>query len=121
MNSWITNVEKVLELLISLGPPRLRNVSVDVLLHSAVDASLSLSQDATPYPQMWRWSRSNGQEVSNSSTTALGYPTASFSNVSFSDGGQYLLTAANHVPNDPSQVIGLSFGYLVLNVLCKLC
>jgi len=72
-----------------------------------------------PNPQTWKWTRSDGQKVLNSSTTKLGYPSASFFNVSKSDAGYYMLTGTNHVPSDPSRVIGSGSGSFTLNVLCK--
>jgi len=100
----------------------LANISspLNVWLHSAIVLDLAVPlYHFFPYPQTWKWTRSDGQEVLNSSTTKLGYPSASFFNLSKSDAGYYMLTATNHVPNDPSRVIGRGFGSFALNVLCK--
>lgn len=79
---------------------------------------LSSEIEAFPYPTRFQWWK-NGVEISNTSTTALGYPRAEFETVSRDDAGLYSLTASNYNLDDPSQEIGERTGCFELVVFCK--
>lgn len=105
------------------GPPQLTQRTSRLDVHESESTTVNLAAigvpAAFPYPQTLRWTR-DGAEVGNSTHVMLGYPEATFTNVSRSDAGQYVVTATNYQLDDPSKQIGTAIGRFELKVTCTL-
>ncbi len=102
------------------GPPQLAQLGgIDIIENGNTSISLATAGQsmAFPYPTTFTWTR-DGIEVGNSSRVKLGFPGATFTNVSRSDLGRYVLMASNYRLDDPSQLIDTAVGSFELNVKC---
>lgn len=101
-----------------LGVPVLLNLTEPVKYRNQErTVMITLEGSGYPFPSTFQWSKDGEGPLQNDSRRMFGYPNLIIGRVEISDSGRYSLSATNHIPGNPPQLLGTGNGSFTLDVL----